>query len=86
MAIDELPEIGWTQRLKTNRVDECIALREIGEVTFFPGQKRVVYVGGVLDGQLYFSYGLDVHNHLEPPIQTFPLRVISSYTLLKAAS
>ena len=39
MAIDELPQIGWTQRLKTNRVDECIALREIGEVTFFPGQK-----------------------------------------------
>lgn len=79
MVLDEPTKRAWAERLGRKNPDDCLKFIEIGEITFQAGQKREVYVGGVFNNLLWYSFDMDERRNLVPSIQRLPLDYIADY-------
>lgn len=82
MVLDYADEIDLFNRLRRDNPDQCTRPIEIGEIVFVGGQKRVIYVGGIVGKQLFYSCGLDSLGHLESVREPLPMGAINHYRAL----
>ncbi len=82
MVLDDPSQVDWRQRLQRKGMDDCLVSVEKVRVTFPAGQTRDVYVGGVLNGELWTSYQIDEQGRLQPHIERLSLGIISDYQVI----
>jgi hypothetical protein len=82
MVLDDPSQVDWRQRLQRKGMDDCLVGVEKARITFPAGQTREVYVGGVLNGELWTSYEIDEKRRLQPHIERLPIGIISNYTII----
>lgn len=82
MVLDDPSQVSWTRRLDKRGMDDCLLSVERARITFPAGQTRDVYVGGVLNGELWTSYAIDERRRLQPHIERLPVSIISDYEVI----
>lgn len=82
MVLDDPSQVSWTRRLNKREMDDCLVCVERARITFPAGQTREIYVGGVLNGELWTSYAIDERSRLQPHIERLPVSIISNYEVI----
>ena len=80
MVLDDPSLFSWKKRLERTRMDDCLFFVEMATLIFQRGNPvEEIYVGGILNGDLWYSYGLDEKGRLMPHIERLPVRLIYDY-------
>lgn len=82
MVLDDHSQVDWKQRLQRRGMDDCLVGVERARITFPAGQTRDIYVGGILNEELWTSYEIDDKKRLQPHIERLPLGIISDYRVI----
>lgn len=78
MVLDDPSLVSWKKRLE--RRDDCFFFVERATLIFRRGNPiEEIYVGGILNGELWYSYGLDEKGILMPHIERLPVHLIYDY-------
>ena len=79
---DHIETKHWTERLQRREMDDCLFVIEQADITIGLGEPKRVYVGGILNNELWFSYGVDDTGYLLPHIERFPVDLIQDYKII----
>lgn len=80
--LDDSSQVSWINRLNRRGMDDCLVSVERARIRFPAGQTRDVYVGGILNRELWTSYAIDEMGRLQPHIERLPLGIISNYEVI----
>lgn len=86
MVLDDPLSLNWIDRLRKrsdgkNReyMEDCFYRVEEANIALGNKSLERVYIGGVLNDVLWFSYGIDESERLMPRIQRFHVSLITDY-------
>lgn len=80
MVLDDPSLVSWRKRLERRSMDDCFLCIEKATLIFQRGNPiEEIYVGGILNEDIWYSYGLDEKGRLMPHIERLPVHLISDY-------
>lgn len=83
MVLDDHSLISLRRRLERRGMDDCLFGVEKATLIFQRGNPiKEVYVGGILNEELWYSHALDEKGRLMPHIERLPLWLVSDYKII----